>query len=333
MQKKNRVSSKDVAREAGVSQATVSYVLNNVEHVKIRPETRQAVWDAVKKLNYCPSHIARGMKLNRSMSVGVITDRSVTNYNFMKTLEGIKEGLSRFNYSITLLFNTQEEHFHSELMDYYNANRLDGFIFAFAMVEESIRDDLDAKGIPYVIIDSHPSGRGRHEVGTDHLTHLPKIAAIFKEKGADRLAYIGPLWTHRFDPRPQAFSKALEANNLQDCGSYLCPFNDEEISKMVRKLLESPERPQGILAGSPRYGFHTLKAAAELGLRVPGDLLAASLGTSAFHGLCHPGLSAVELPLYDMGYTGAEVLVDIMNDKAAEEVRILPSEIVLRGSL
>ena len=63
MKRKNSVSSKDVAREAGVSQATVSYILNNVQNVKIKPETRQAVLDAVKKLNYHPNQIARGMKL------------------------------------------------------------------------------------------------------------------------------------------------------------------------------------------------------------------------------------------------------------------------------
>ena len=159
MQKK-RVSSRDVAREAGVSQATVSYVLNDVKSVKIRPETRQAVLDAVEKLNYHPSHIARGMKNNRSMSVGVITDRSVTNYNFMKTLEGIRDGLSAYNYSITLLFNRSDDSFNTEILDYYNTNRLDGVIFAFATVEDASREELNRNGVPYVIIDSLVTGSG-----------------------------------------------------------------------------------------------------------------------------------------------------------------------------
>ncbi len=333
MQKKNRVSSKDVAKEAGVSQATVSYVLNNVEHVKIRPETRQAVWDAVKKLNYYPNHIARGMKFNRSMSVGVITDRSVTNYNFMKTLEGIKNGLAQFNYSITLLFDTQEEHFQSEIMSYYNTNRLDGFIFAFADLEDSIRERLDDKEIPYVVIDSHASDRNAHEVATDHLAHLPKLTALFKAKGANKMAYVGPRWIQRIDPRLQAFKNALEINQQENCGLWLGLFQDEEIYEMVKGLLTKHEPPQGILAGSPRFGYITLKVAAELGIRVPDDLLVASLGTSAFHNLCHPGMTAVELPLYDMGFAGAEILVDIMKNKSVERLRILPSEIVLRGSL
>jgi len=333
MKKKNRVSSKDVAREAGVSQATVSYVLNDVKHIKIRPETRQAVWDAVKKLNYHPSHIARGMRLNKSMSVGVISDRSVTNYNFMKTLEGIKVGLAKFNYSITLLYDTSEENFPRELISYYKSNRLDGFIYAFALLDESIREELDNKKIPYVIIDSHAHGRGSHEVGTDYLNHLPTLTAVFKKKGAKKLAYFGPRRENETDPRIEAYLDALKGNALHNSGIHLCSFNDDEIQVMAHKILLQSESPQGILAGTPRFGFHVLKAAAKLGIDVPGKLSVACLGTSAFHGLCHPSMTAVELPLFEMGRTGAEMLANLMNDQEGEELIVLPSEIVMRESL
>ena len=138
--RKKRVSSKDVAKEAGVSQATVSYVLNNNKNIKIKPETRQAVLDAVKKLNYHPSLLARAMKLNKSMTVGVITDRNVTNYNFMRMLEGIKDQLQEFNYAITLLFNKSEETFNDEILEYYNTNRLDWIIFALAIVSDETKE-------------------------------------------------------------------------------------------------------------------------------------------------------------------------------------------------
>ena len=85
MNKKKSISSRDVAREAGVSQATVSYILNDVKNVRIKPETRAAVLDAVKRLNYHPDEMARGMKLKKPMSIGVVTDRNVTNFYFMKT--------------------------------------------------------------------------------------------------------------------------------------------------------------------------------------------------------------------------------------------------------
>jgi len=70
---------------------TVSYILNDTKNIKVKPETRAAVLEAVRKLNYHPNQIARGMRLNRSMYIGIITERNVTNFYFMKTFEGISD--------------------------------------------------------------------------------------------------------------------------------------------------------------------------------------------------------------------------------------------------
>lgn len=331
--RKKRVSSKDVAKEAGVSQATVSYVLNNNKNIKIKPETRQAVLDAVKKLNYHPSLLARAMKLNKSMTVGVITDRNVTNYNFMRMLEGIKDQLQEFNYAITLLFNKSEETFNDEILEYYNTNRLDGIIFALAIVSDETKEKLNKSKLPYVVVDSHATGNKAHEVGTDHLKQLTELVAAFKARGATRIAYVGPKWKFKLDPRLGAFKDAIRDNKLINHGLYLCRFNDEKIREMIYGLLDNKERPQGIVAGAPRYGFHSLKVACSLGIRMPGELYLASLGTSMYHDLCHPTMTAVELPMYDMGKEGARVLLDIMNDREAKAVTILPSKIVTRESL
>ncbi len=333
MEKKNRISSRDVAKEAGVSQATVSYVLNDVQGIKIKPETRQAVLVAAKKLNYHPSQMARGMKLRRSMAVGVITDRSVTNYNFMKTLEGIKDALKQHNYAITLLFNLPGDKPDNEIIEYYNSHRLDGIIFAFATVEDATIDELNAKGVPYVIIDAHPTGRDAHEVGTDHLIHIPALIHAFKQKGASGVAYTGPLWHNKTDRRTEAYQLAAAESGLMDYGCHLCVFNDEEITQTVMALLKDKNRPDCILAGSPRFGFFVLKCAASLGISVPGSLMTAALGTSLFYDLCYPSLTAVELPLYDMGQSGAKVLVDLMKGQEIEKTVILPSEIHFRESI
>ena len=109
MGREKRVSSIDVAREAGVSQATVSYVLNNVKGVKIKKETREAVIAAAKKLNYHPNLIARSMRLKKSMSIGIVSDKNVSNFMFMKTLEGIKDALLPRNYSIMMCFDKSHE--------------------------------------------------------------------------------------------------------------------------------------------------------------------------------------------------------------------------------
>ncbi len=334
MDGKKSVSSRDVAKEAGVSQATVSYILNDVKNIKIKPETRAAVMSAVKKLNYHPNEIARGMKLRKSMSIGVVTDRNVTNFYFMKTLEGIRDGLQKNNYSITLLFNKPEEVADAEYLRYYNSNRLDGIIFAFADIDPDMADHLTGKGIPFVLVDSIHSNRDVYEVCTDHLGHIPKVIEYFISKGIKRIGYAGPSPARISDSRLETFRKAAAEYDLDMDENLVVTsdFGDENIFAAVTKLLSYAERPEALLAGSPRFGIVSVKCAQSLGIKVPEEFKIIALGTSNFFNVTFPSLSAVELPLYDMGFTAAEKLIALISGHEVEKSVVLPSELMIRES-
>lgn len=332
MREKKSVSSRDVAREAGVSQATVSYILNDVKTISIKPETRAAVMAAVKKLNYHPDEIARGMKLKRSMSIGVVTDRNVTNFYFMKTLEGIRDGIQKHNYSITLLFNKPEDIADAEYIKYYNSNRLDGIIFAFASLDDDMANLLVEKGIPFVMVDAIQSGREIYEVCTDHLSYIPRVIDYFKAKGLKRIGYAGP--GKAGDSRLEAFRAAVRQHAGPGERELIATsdFNDLKMLEAVRELLLSPDRPEALLAGSPKFAQVSLKCALNLDIKVPGELKIIALGTSNFFNICFPSLSAVELPLYDMGFRASEMLFDVMNGREVEKSVVLPSELIIRES-
>ncbi|NJD02697.1 MAG: LacI family transcriptional regulator [Ruminiclostridium sp.] len=334
MDVKKSVSSRDVAREAGVSQATVSYILNNVENVKIKPETRAAVLDAVKKLNYHPNEIARGMKLKKSMSIGVVTDRNVTNFYFMKTLEGIRDGLQRHNYSITLLFNKPEEAADAEYVRYYDSNRLDGIIFAFADIDPDMADYLTGKGIPFVLVDYNHSNKDVYEVCTDYLSHIPKVIEYFISKGVKRIGYAGPNPARISDSRLEAFRRAILGCGLDVDEDLVVTsdFDDDRIFEAAAKLMTCEKRPEALLAGSPRFGIICVKCSQRFGIKVPEELKIIALGTSNFFTVTFPSLSAVELPLYDMGFKAAEMLIDLISGHKVEKSEVLPSELIIRDS-
>lgn len=334
MNLKKSVSSRDVAREAGVSQATVSYILNNVKSVRIRPETRAAVMDAVKKLNYHPDEMARGMKLKKPMSIGVVTDRNVTNFYFMRTLEGIRDGTQKSDYSVTLLFNKPEEVAEADYIRYYNSNRLGGIIFAFASISEEMTEYLNVNGIPFVKVDPVQSAGELYQVCTDHLSHIPAVIDHFLSKGIERIGYAGPMPSKVADGRLEAFREAMAVcgRKLEEDQIALSPFDDDEISAAVRKLLLSGKRPDALLAGSPRFGLITLRCALSLGIRVPEELKIVALGTSNFFNIVYPSMSAVELPLYDMGLRAAEMLSDRMKGNDIPKSIVLPSKLVVRDS-
>ncbi len=335
MKRKNSVSSKDVAREAGVSQATVSYILNNVQNVKIKPETRQAVLDAVKKLNYHPNQIARGMKLKRSMSVGVVTDRNVTNFYFMKALEGIRDGLQEDNYSITLLFNKHEDTGEAEFIKYYNSNRIDGVIFAFASVEDSQIEYLNNMGVPYVIIGTYSTERDVYEVCTDHLDYIQNVIGYFKSKGVQNIAYVGPTPKCRADRRLEAFKNAMAFHNYDLRENFIVrsTFNNNEIYKSIKGLFtDDIYKPDAIIAGSPRFGMLAVKCCHMLSIKIPNEVRIVAIGSSKYFDIIYPSISSIELPLYDMGFKAAQMFLEIIKGADVEKTAVLPSEIIERES-
>lgn len=334
MKNRSKVSSRDVAREAGVSQATVSYVLNDAKGIKIKPETREAVLEAVKKLNYHPNHIARGMKLNKSMSIGVVTDRNVTNFYFMKILEGIKDGTQPYNYSITLMFNRQEDVANSEYIKYYNSNRLDGIIFAFSYLDDESVSYLNDKGIPFVIADSNPTGRGVYEVYGDHLSHIDDVVAYFKKAGVRRMAYTGPRVDHKHDRRVEAIKNSVRIHGIEMADEHIVfsSFDDNEIFEATKKLFEQNNRPDAIITGSPKFGMIAVKCASIEGLKIPEEFKVIAIGSSNFFTVINPALSSLELPLYEIGIHSAQKLFDIMNGHPTDKTTVLTSQLVIRGS-
>ena len=334
MNKKKSISSRDVAREAGVSQATVSYILNDVKKIRIKPETRAAVLEAVKKLNYHPDEIARGMKLKKPMSIGVVTDRNVTNFYFMKTLEGIRDGTQKNDYSITLLFNKPEEIAEADYIRYYNSNRLGGIIFAFASLSNEMVEYLTTNGIPFVKVDPVQSSTDMCQVCTDYLSHIPAVIKHFLSKGMKRIGYVGPSLLNEEHGRFAAFRDAMSRYGLTVDEDLVAtsPFNDEEMTVVIKKLLSSDKRPDALLAGSPRFGLISLRCALSMKLKVPEQLRIVALGSSNFFDIVYPSMSAVELPLYDMGFRSAEMLSERMKGNEMPRSIVLPSELVIRGS-
>lgn len=323
-----------MAKEAGVSQATVSYVLNDVKTERIRSETRAAVLEAVRKLNYHPDEIARGMKLRKPMSVGVVTDRNVTNFYFMKTLEGIRDGIQKNDYSVTLLFNKTEDAAEADYVRYYDSNRIGGIIFAFATVSDETADYLTARGIPFVKVDSLQAAGDIYQVYTDHISYIPAVISHFLANGSKRIGYAGPKGSKRKDGRLEAFKEAMIGKGLGYSDELAASgiFNDDEIFAAVKALLLSENRPDALLAGSPRYGMISLRCALSLNIKVPGEIKVITLGSSNYFSITYPAMSAVELPLYDMGFRAAEMLAERMKGNEFQKTAVLPSELVIRDS-
>jgi len=313
--KDRRVSSKDVAREAGVSQATVSYVLNNNPNVKIRPETRQAVIDAARRLNYHVDFIARNMRLRKSASVGIVTDADMSNFPFVRALEGIKASLVERNYSVVMCFGTGSDIQDAEYIKYYFSNLIDGIIFVMRDLKQEDVKYLEKNQIPYVSINGNAQPNARYQVKTDMRQAVTLAIAQLKAKGITNVGYLGQFAGNEKSMRFSAYRYAMRENKLRVASRHLYPINDNEnlIFDEICGQLDGIELPQAIVCDNVNMGFYTLRYMNKNGIRVPEDVSLIQLGTTEFSRRTYPTISAVEAPLYNMGLRGSELLFDIMD--------------------
>lgn len=334
MEKYRNISSKDVAREAGVSQATVSYVLNDVPGIKIKPETRQAVLEAAKRLNYLPNLSARSMRLKKSMSIAVVSEKNVSNYGFIKTLEGIKDAMIPRDYSITFSFSKLQDNETAQHVQYFMSNRIDGIIFVQANPSKEHCQYLAANHIPFVVIYPQSQEDDFHRIKSDMESAVQEALTELRSKHREAIGFFGNGIGNFEDRRYAAFHKTMEAMNFKLDPSLMVKMPDSDDAEMAIAdfFNNRSSLPDAIICEAPGIGFRLLRYLAKTGIRVPETLSVTAFGTSKFSPLTYPALSAIESPLYQMGYSAAEMLYNIMNGQPTDNLVVLKWQYVKRES-
>ena len=145
---KQTVTIYDVAREAGVSMATVSRVVNHNPNVK--PSTRQKVEAVIKHLKYRPNAVARGLASKKTTTVGVIIP-DVTNLYFSSLAKGIDDIASMYNYNIILASSDGDTQKEIRVLHTVLAQQVDGVIFMGNKLKEEVRKEIELTDTPVVL--------------------------------------------------------------------------------------------------------------------------------------------------------------------------------------
>lgn len=312
--KNKRISSKDVARESGVSQATVSYVLNNNPHVKIKPETRQNVLETAKRLNYHVNYIARNMRLRKSASVGIVANMDMSSYAFMKALEGIKDSLTENNYSPTICFGTYDDIRDAEFIKYYYSNLIDGLIFVFCELGKIDIEFLNDNEIPYVLLNANTTKDSSSQIKTDITKACTEAVSHLKSKGLTTIGYLGQQAGIKGSMRFEAYNNSMILNKIKLERQYIHKINADEsfLELQLEYEIDLQNLPNAYICDNVNIGFYTLRYLQKNNINVPNDVSIIVLGTHEFSKRIYPTLSAIEAPLYKIGNRGAKMFFEVL---------------------
>ncbi|KYD19404.1 MAG: catabolite control protein A [Caldibacillus debilis] len=324
----------DVAREANVSMATVSRVVNGNPNVK--PSTRKKVLEVIERLGYRPNAVARGLASKKTTTVGVIIP-DISNIFYAELARGIEDIATMYNYNIILSNSDQNKEKEFQLLNSMLAKQVDGLIFMSAYLTEEHLQEFKKSPVPIVLAGSSDDQSEMPSVKIDYGKAVYEAIQWFIGKGHKRIAFVsGPL----HEPANQKEKVAGYRKALEEAG---IPFDEELVIEgdytydsgieAADKIFESEDRPTAIFVGSDEMALGVMHGIQDRGYRVPEDFEIISSDNTRLAVMIRPKLSTVVQPLYDIGAVAMRLLTKYMNKEDVDNHNvILPHHIEFRQS-
>lgn len=322
---------KDVAKYAGVSLKTVSRAINNSE--KVRPETREKIFDAIKILGYRPNAVARSLRMKKTYSIGVII-ADITNSFYSQIVRGIEDIALNRNYSI-LLANSDEiqkkEKFYTQV---FIEKQVDGLIIVPSAGSKDYLKSV-VKQIPVVLVDRDIKELELSSVTVDNETAAYNLTCHLLKHGYTKIGYI----SHTVEvtsgrKRLEGFKRALIDNHIELPKKYL-KLNNKTVQDAfyaMQELIKGDHMPQAIFTSNNIMAAGVIKALDYYGLKPPTDIALVTFDDFKLADCFKPRLTVVSQPSYKIGKKAAEVLFKHLDGNREIEKIVLPTELIIRES-
>jgi LacI family transcriptional regulator len=325
----------DVAREASVSMATVSRVVNNNPNVK--PQTRKKVFEAIERLGYRPNAVARGLASKKTTTVGVVIP-DISNAIFAEVARGIEDIANMYHYNIILCNADKRKDKEIRVINTLLEKQVDGLLFMGGAVTEDHIQAFRTSSVPIVLCATTDEGDNYPSVDIDHTTAADDAVTTLIESGHRRIAMISGTLE---DPsngyaRYHGYKNALERAGIpiQDDLVRIGNYRYESGLEVAQYFLELQDKPTAIFAANDEMAIGAIHAIQDKGLKVPEDVSIISVDNVRMASMVRPLLSTVAQPMYDIGAVSMRLLTKLMKKESVTNSRvILPHEVILRQSV
>lgn len=325
------ITIKDIAKEAGVSYATVSRALSN--HPEINEETKRRILQLADRMGYQPNAIAKGLVTKSSHTLGLIIP-DITNPFTSEVAQGVEDYASQKGYQVFLCncnWNVRREKDHLSRL---RSNRVDGIVVM------PISDDLShitehMSSIPTVFAGYRPIISESSFITTDDFRNSALAMEYLVKLGHRKIAYIGGPESSSVDiARFHSYRSILGKYNIPIHRRYIVhgQFDIRSGYEHGKHMLGQQELPTAVLAGNDLVALGIIQAVEEFGLNVPADISVIGFDDITYSSLNKIQLTTVHQPKYEIGKRSAGLLIDkIQNPEDKKDTHvILESKLVIR---
>ena len=323
----------DVAREAGVSTATVSRAL--AAPASVREELRRRVLETVERLGYTPNAAARNLRGGSSKMILVVVPRRANPPFFSEVLRGIDTVLSASGYSVIMGNLDQEGAKERHVVEMMAAGHIDGAIILSGKVPVSGERSMLDTGLPMVSICA--AAEGTHAILTDEGETIVEAARHLVDLGHRDLFYVsGPEGNANERIRWAALQAFFADPALGDVRVRRTEGNFQFSGGVTaaEAFLALRDRPTGVVCCNDEMAIGFMKTVQASGVRVPEDVSVVGFDGIEFADFCQPTLTTVRQPRYELGATGARLILDLLArpGQAEPTTTILANRFCIRDS-
>lgn len=302
----------DVAKQAGVSQTTVSFVLNNVAAANIAEETKARVWDAVKQLGYRPNAVAKGLRTRRTHTIGFITDTIATTPFAGDVIKGAQDHAWEHN-KVLLITNTGKERgLQAAAIEAMLERQVEGIIYA-AMYHREVDVPENLREAPAVLLDCYAADRSLPSVLPDEVAGGRVATAFLLDNGHRRIGFINIYPKYPASAgRLAGYQQALAAHSIPFDAALVCYGNTmaNHGYKYAQELMQLADPPTALFCATDRMAMGAYDALRELGYSIPRDVAVVGFDNQELiAAYLRPPLTTLALPHYAMGQWAVQHLI------------------------
>ena len=328
---------KDIARSLGVSISTVSRAMRDFPDVN--PDTKQAVLEMAKQLDYQPNQVALSLVTRHTHSIGVIVPN--LDYFFATAVRGIDEIALEAGY--TVLTCQSNESYGREITNTQRLlnSQVDGLIVSLSSATSNVDHmrRLMTRGVPLILFDRVASDLDATKVVLDNYDGAMQAVNHLYEQGCRRIVYLaGPPSFSISNQRKEGYIAALREHGLPVDEQMIihCEFDQAHAYRATEQMLDSGLHPDAIFTVSDRLAIGAMLALRHRGQRVPEDVALVGFNDEPVASLLTPTLSSVSQPAFEMGKVAARLFLEQINSEsitAARTITMKPALMVRESSL
>lgn len=330
------VTLKQIASAVGVSQATVSRVLNFDMTLSVAPQTRQAIIETAEAMNYATPRARQRAKAVTPTKITLIhflsPERELADPYYVGLRLGIESRCAALQMETVKIY-------HSEALPEARVLSQSSGVIVIGEHDDDELAWFKTHARNLVCADFLPADDEIDAVESDRALAMRKLLKSLTEMGYRRIGFVG--WWDRDhrgrvvarETRCAAYVEFMQASGLYDPDICQVDSNTEESGyRLTQSVLSRPDRPDALVCGNDNMAVGAYRAIHELGLKIPEDIAIASFNDISVAQFLNPPLSTVHLPFEDIGQTAVDLLMERLNGRTVAKRAILSARMIWRGS-